>query len=218
VSPGEQQYQTGNGEPERGSGTTSFHVRRACALEPSSIAWLFARFSPLLQVQAAYRLRGPLRRLYDPEDLVNEVWIITLPRLEDLRERDGHLGPVLLRFLGTTLLNRANQLIARELGRPRVVEGDKSVGTPALERVPDSLATASTLAEQDEAMRSMRKALGELEVKDREVLVLRLIEEVPNEVVAKMLALTPGAVSKRLKSALEHLRQHMPVSIFGELG
>jgi len=87
-----------------------------------------------------------------------------------------------------------------------------------VERLPDSLANASSLAERDEAKRSLDDALAELEDKDREVIVLRLIEQVPNEEVARLLQVTPGAVSRRLKSALERLRRRLPRSIFGELG
>ena len=102
---------------------TSIHIARAHDGDEGSRAWLVARFTPLLEVQAGYRLQGDLRRLCDPEELVDEVWLVTLPRLGDLRPRDGHWKPVLLKFLATTLLNKVNSMMMRHLReRARRVE------------------------------------------------------------------------------------------------
>jgi RNA polymerase sigma factor (sigma-70 family) len=204
---------------KNGPDSTTYHVRRARTLERGSIAWLIARFTPLLLVQASYRLRGSLRRLYDPEDLVDEVWLITLPRLGDLEERDGRLGPVLLRFLSTTLLNKANQMIQRSMRQPPRAGGiaDGSSVDLHLDGLPASYSGASSAAEQDEAMLALRAALAELEEPEREVLVLRGIEEVPNELVAKLLGLSPGGVTRRYQKALERLRKRLPGSIFDDL-
>ena len=201
------------------SDSTSFHVRRAQALERTSVAWLIARFSPLLLVQASYRLRGTLRRVYDPEDLVDEVWVVALSRLGDLEDREGRLGPVLMRFLGTTLLNKANQLIERSLAHPQAFDAhaSSSSSTPLIDRLPASIAEASTMAERDEAMLALRTALAELDEPDREVLVLRGIEQIPNDAVAKLLGLTPGAVTRRYQKALDRLRRRVPGSIFDDL-
>jgi RNA polymerase sigma factor (sigma-70 family) len=201
------------------SDSTTFHVRRAQALEHASVAWLIARFSPLLLVQASYRLRGTLRRLYDPEDLVDEVWLVVLPRLGDLEERGGRLGPVLLRYLGTTLLNKANQMIQRALRQPPVAGAlaDSSTDSPALAGLPATYSDASSAAARDEAMLALRTALAELEEPEREILVLRGIEQVPLDAAAKLLGLTPGAVTRRYQKALERLRLRLPGSIFDEL-
>ena len=203
---------------ERPPDATSFHVRRAQALETASLAWLIARFSPLLLVQANYRLRGTLRRVYDPEDLVDEVWLAALPRLEDLKERDGRLGPVLLRFLGTTLLNKANQWIEQALTHRRM--GEPALGSssmPGIERLQISFEDACSRAQHDEATGALRSALAELDEKDREVLILRGIEQLPNEGVAQLLGVTPGTATRRYQRALERLRVRLPGSIFEEL-
>jgi RNA polymerase sigma factor (sigma-70 family) len=204
-------------ETDGESDSTTFHVRRAQALDRTSVAWLIARFSPLLLVQAGYRLRGSLRRLHDPEDLVDEVWLATLPRLGDLRDRDGRLGPVLLRYLGTTLLNKANQMIQRALKQPPVAGAlsDGSSRAPPLDGLPASYSDASSVAARDEAMLALRAALAELE--EREVLVLRGIEQVPIDAAAKLLGVTPGAVTRRYQKALARLRLRLPGSIFDEL-
>ena len=96
-------------------GPTSVHIARAHDGDEASRAWIVARFSPFLLMQARYRLHGGLRRICTPEDIVDEVWLVTLPRLGDLRPRDGTWKPVLLKFLGTTLLNQVNTLLTRHL-------------------------------------------------------------------------------------------------------
>jgi len=198
------------------SESTNFHLQRAVAADPVSLAWLMTRLTPFLRLQARYRLRGCLRRIYDPDDLVNDVWAVILPRLGDLRERDGSLWPVLLRFLGTTLLHRANQLLARELSRQGSEGHGEGSGPSPLDQLPAPLATASSLAEHNELLVGLSDALAGLEEEDRQVIVLRLIEQVPNVDAAQLLGVTPGAVSKRLKAALERIRQRLHASALGE--
>ena len=53
---------------------TSYHVRRAREGSRESVEWVVKKFTPILLASAHYRLRGALRSLYDPEDLVQEVW------------------------------------------------------------------------------------------------------------------------------------------------
>ena len=99
-------------EPEA---LTSLHVRRAADGDGGSLSWVVSRLSPLLLAQATYRLGSRLRALYEPEDLVNETWAVTLPKLAELPARDGRLTPVLLRFLSTTLLHRIQSLVRSPL-------------------------------------------------------------------------------------------------------
>lgn len=51
-------------------GGTTPHVRRAIGGDHASMGWLVERFSPLLLLQAEYRLGRTLRGRFDPEDLV----------------------------------------------------------------------------------------------------------------------------------------------------
>ena len=87
----------------------------ALAGEQASLAWVVAHFTPFLRLQAGYRIQGGMRRHHDPDDIVDEVWMIVLPRLAELQERDGHCTPVLMKFLATTLLHRVNNHLTRYL-------------------------------------------------------------------------------------------------------
>jgi len=199
---------------------TTLHLRRARDGADESLAWLVARFSPLLRAQAAYRLPGSLSRLIDPDDLVDEVWLVALPRLGDLRERDGHGAPVLLKFLSATLLNKVNNLITKHLRGPRggrVSNPEGQAASEPLDRYPAQLTSALTLAQRDERRDALRRALDELPPQDREILVLRGIEQVSNREVGRQLGLEPSAVTMRYRRALERLRDQLPGSLLDEL-
>jgi RNA polymerase sigma factor (sigma-70 family) len=194
---------------------TSLHVRGAIAGAAGSVEWIVARFTPLLRAQAAHRLDGPLRRVVDPEDLVQDVWTRALPRLPDLEPRDGRFTPVLVRFLATTLLNRVNNLLQRQLradGR----------NTPAgADPLPSTLSAEATQALNGvlraERTDAVHAAIEALEPEDRVIVILRGIEQHPLSEVAVILSLVPNTVSVRYRRALEKLRRALPGSIFDEL-
>src|SRR5262245_6482251 len=95
----------------RGEDLTTLHLRAALRGDRAGLEWFVERFTPLLLAQASHRLGPELRRLTDPEDLVQDVWVRVLPRLAGLKPRDGRMTPVVLRFASSTLLNRLNSLL-----------------------------------------------------------------------------------------------------------
>ena len=99
---------------------TTFHVRNAIAGDDQSIGWLVGRLAPLLKSQAFYRLGPQLSRVVDPEDLVAEAWLATLPKLRGLEIRGDRATPVLLSYVGTVIRNRATQRL-REFARRGMV-------------------------------------------------------------------------------------------------
>jgi RNA polymerase sigma factor (sigma-70 family) len=203
------------------SDLTSIHVRRAEEGDAASLEWIVKRFSPLLLAQARFRLGERLRRLHEPEDLVNEVWARALPRLSRLGSRDGRHTPVLLHFLATTLLNRVNDWLKVEIAGPRGrLRVDRPAGTETsdwLAKFPaDSIGVVTSVVRR-ERDGTIAKALEELDPADREIIVLRAIEQNPGSMVAAMLKLSEKAVSMRYRRALERLRTRIPGSVFEEI-
>lgn len=200
---------------------TSYHVRRARDGEAASLEWVISRFSPLLRIQAEYRLTGPLRRLHDADDLVDEVWLVALERLGDLRPREGRWTPVLLKYLSSTLLNKINNLLTSHLRNPAPMslEGGRSAGRSVapIGRVAAGGTSVLGGALRHESQDAVHEALLRLEAKEREVLVLRGIEQIDNQEVARILGEQPGTVSKRFRRALGALRAQLPGSLFDEL-
>jgi RNA polymerase sigma-70 factor (ECF subfamily) len=70
----------------------------------------------------------------------------------------------------------------------------------------DSLTTPSQCAVRKETIAGLRQALEQLDEIDREVLVLRHLEELSNNEVAQILGIDKYAASKRYLRALARLR------------
>jgi RNA polymerase sigma-70 factor (ECF subfamily) len=197
----------------RAASETSAHVRHARKGDAKSIAWLVERFAPLLLAQASYRLRRLPRGTYDPEDLVQDAWIAALPRLPDLPARDDRYTPVLMRFLSTALLNRSNTLLQKHLKGKPLKESASSV----LSKLADHATRAVSRTLRSEAGETLRAALAELSPQDREIVVLRGIEQNKNETIAELLDLKPNTVASRYRRALARLRNRLKGTVFDEL-
>ncbi|MBK8978168.1 MAG: sigma-70 family RNA polymerase sigma factor [Planctomycetes bacterium] len=187
------------------------HVRRAVGGDATSLTWVVERFTPLLRAQAAYRLGSGLTRFVDAEDLVQDVWVRTLPKLGDLSPRDERLAPVLVRYLGVTLLRRLKDLVDRHLtGKPAV--GEVSVGELAIDR-----SGVVTRAMRREDHHELQRRLDALDPRDREILVLRGIEQRGNGEVAALLGVPANPAAVRYRRALEKLRDLWPLPAGGDL-
>ncbi len=195
---------------------TSLQLRRAVGGDADSLTWVVRRLSPLLIAQADYRLGPDLRKLYDAEDLVSEVWMVALPRLGDLSSRDGRQTPVLLKFLTTTLTFRINNLLRQMIRRRSHAEGEPE-RLAGLEDLPARTRGAITQAVRRETVDQVAASLEGLEPQDREIILLRGIEQQTNGEVAAALDLTPKAVSTRYHRALDKLRARLPCEVFDEL-
>ena len=185
-----------------------------------SLGWLVARLSPVLLADAAYRLGPMLRAQYEPEDLVNEAWLVALPKLAELQARDGRYAPVLVRFLSTTMALKINNLLRKQARRgPRDSQpssGAVEADFDALEQYPADVTGAVTHAVRSELVDQVRQSLDELPEKDREVIVLRGVQGQPSKTVAVLLESTPAAIDQRYRRALARLRGTLPDSIFAD--
>lgn len=200
-----------------GSDLTTHHVRRAAEGEAGSLDWIVARFSPFLLVHARQRLLPRLRDLYDPEDLVQDVWAVALPRLGSLPERGGRLTPVLLKFLGTTLLNRYGNLLQKHIqGKPLRQHGEGA--SDGIDAMPKDVTGAITHAVRNEQAERVRVAIDQLAPRDREVLVLRGLEQGSPEDVALVIGTSRQDVAVRYHRALKRLRKQLPGTILDEIG
>lgn len=190
---------------------TSLNVRKAVEGDAESLEWVVRRLSPLLLTHAAYRVRA-LDGAIDAEDIVQETWLKTLPRLDDLRPRDGRLTPVLLKFM-TTIVNRRAKDLLQKMARGRAVRLDDGHAA----ETPGEHSGVVSHAIRDETRSAVWTALQRLTPTDREVVILRGIEQSPLEAVATSLCSTAEAVRKRYHRALVQLRTLLPESVFAEL-
>lgn len=151
-----------------------------------------------------------------PADLVHEAWLVLLPRLTSLPPRNGRMTPVLLSFLSTTIINNLNNLLRRELRRRLRadvcdIEFDSNVDPSG----PQSEVIRGLV--RNEARCQVRELLDALPADERQIIVLRGIEQQSSEDVAALLGLSLDAVYKRYSRALAKLRARLPRSVFDEL-
>ena len=190
---------------------TTLHVRRARRGDDESLAWLFERFTPLLLAQARYRLGTHLAGVVSPEDVVQDVWAVALPALPGLEPGEGRETPVVMKFLSTTLLYRVNEVARRHIRqRTRSLQDDGPSGAgSALGRLPDASRGALSRIAEREGARRLLEEIERLSEADRQVMVLRGIEQHSNQETAELLGQTPNAVSLRYNRVLRTLRERL---------
>ena len=196
-------------DPPDADALTTLHVRRAKDGDGASLEWLVSRFTPLLLAQARRRVGPTLARKVDPEDVVQDVWAITLPRLPALAEPGGRATPALMRFLATTLLHRVNDLLRR-----RAVGAEDE---PPRSSLPGATRGPLQRALESELAAEVERALGELPARDQEIVVLRLIEQHSNAEAADLLGLKPNTAAQAFGRALDRLRARVGDALLAEL-
>ncbi len=197
----------------------SLSIRRASGGNASDLAALVDAFTPLLLVQAEYRVGAALRRFVEPADVVNDVWLVALRRLPDFRPEPGRATSGLVRFLGTVMLHHVRDLYEKHIaGKPQakvaIAGPASSVGGVELSAETTGIVTKAARAERHS---TLQNAIAQLDPVDRAVVVLRAIEDQPNQVVAGATGLAPNTVSVRLRRAIEKLRKLLPESLAREL-
>lgn len=194
---------------------TSVHIKRAREGDAESTTWIVERFHPLLVATARYRLGGALKRLADPEDVVDETWLAALPQLATIGSPEARAAPVLLRFLSAVLFNRIRDLARRSLNRARLAPSAESSSAP-LSEIARLTRGAVTRLVDDERAKAVRDAIGDLSPDDREILVLRGIEGASYAEIEAAVGTSAKAAAMRYGRALERLRRALPGGVFDE--
>ena len=174
-------------------------VRRGDADAFEALARLYA---PRM-FRLAVRLTG---RREDAEDLVQETLVKALPALKRFEGR-ARLSTYLLRAMTNLWKNRL-----RAKRRSRLVDwfrgGRKTEDGELLEPVAvDESPTPLERLEQRDRARQVREAVSRLEPQRRLTLLLREVEEMSYEEIARMTGVPVGTVRSRLARARDDLRR-----------
>jgi RNA polymerase sigma factor (sigma-70 family) len=191
---------------------TTLHVRRARAGDAASLAWVIERFTPLLIAQARYRLGSRLAARVAPEDVVQDVWAIAIPRLAELALRAGRATPVLLRFLGTSVLLRVNDLLRRHAHGMAELDGSRP-----FDALPEDTRGPVSRAVHGESRALVLAAIEALDERDRALVVLRAIEQRGNAEAAELLGMAPNTAAQAYRRALDRLKERLANSAFDDL-
>jgi RNA polymerase sigma-70 factor (ECF subfamily) len=186
-------------------------VEAAASGDQQARGTLLERHRERLRRMIAVRLDPRLAPRLDPSDIVQETLAEADRRLDEyLGDRAVAFYPW-LRQIATDRLGMAHRRHLRA-GR-RTVAREEPGGLPEgsalqlAERVLGSGGSPSAGLMREERRQQVRKALEELPERDREVLVLRYLEQHSTAQTAEVLGLSQGAVKMRLLRAVQRLHE-----------
>jgi RNA polymerase sigma-70 factor, ECF subfamily len=175
---------------------------------------LLARHRARLRQMVALRIDRRVAARVDPSDVVQEAFADAARKLpEYLRERPLPFYPWLRRLAWERLMKLHHRHIAadkRSVTResPAPLPDESALQLAGLLLAPGP--SPSERAQRQELCARVRAALGRLPERDREVLVLRYLEQMSTAEIAAVLGTTAGAVKVRHLRALERLRGLLP--------
>jgi RNA polymerase sigma-70 factor, ECF subfamily len=173
---------------------------------------LLARHRRQLRRMIGVRMDGRVAARVDASDVVQETLMEAARQLpEYLEQRPLPFYPW-LRQIAWKRLERLHQRhvvaqrrsVTREQERP-IMLSDRSL-SPLARRLLSRGATPSRAAVNEEARQRVRQALEQLGERDREVLVLRFLEQMSAAEIAVVLAIPEGTVRVRQLRALQRLQ------------
>jgi RNA polymerase sigma-70 factor, ECF subfamily len=176
---------------------------------------LLARHRDRLRKMIAWRLDRRLAARVDPSDVVQEVLLEASDKMDRyLRERPLPFFPWLRALAGERLATlhrrhiraRGRSVLREEAGLLNLP--DESAAELAARLVTSSTSPTQRALRQEQRERA-QKALGQLSERDREILVLRNLEQLTVASTAEVLGISEGAVKVRHLRALERLREFL---------
>lgn len=190
-------------------------IQRAVQDDQSALGKLFDRHRGRLRRMIVVRLDPALAARVDPSDVIQDTLIEAARKLPGYSSQQSiPFYPWLRRIAWERLVHIHNRhLVAqrrsvrREAGH-KLQLSDESVMEFA-ERFAASQTSPSQGLLRKELQLKVRAGLKELTANDREILVLRFLEELSTEEAAAVLNITPAAAAMRQLRALERLRERL---------
>jgi len=185
---------------------------QAAAGDEAARQELLARHRQRLRQMIAVRIDARLGRRLDPSDVVQEVLTQAWQKLDEyLQMRPLPFYPWLRQLAWERLVKLHRQHIQakkrsliREQENDMVLSGDSVLAL--VDRLLAKGSSPSDRAARNEQCRRVREALDQLAPSDRELLVMRYLEQLSTQEIAAVLEISDGAVRTRHVRAVERLR------------
>ncbi|MFV2067703.1 MAG: sigma-70 family RNA polymerase sigma factor [Pirellulales bacterium] len=174
---------------------------------------LLMKHRPRLRRMVAARLDPRLAGRVDPSDVVQDTFLEALGKLPAyLRERPLPIYPWLRQLAANRLAHAYQQhLHAQRRSVTREASPDLGLSRASVAQLAQSLvapgSSPSRQLEQKESQRQVRAALDRLPRIDREVLILRFVEQLTTRQTASILGISPEAVGMRRLRALRRMSE-----------
>lgn len=198
--------------PSSNSATTDELLRRVRRGDESARHALLARHRPRLIRMVSVRLDRRMTARFDPSDVVQDALIEADRRLDDYMSHPTVPFYAWLRqFAWQRLVElRRRHLQAKRRSVTREQPPEVMLPGKSSARLADQLLASTSQPLQhlirEELRARIQKALKDLAPRDREVLVLRYLEQLSTAEIAGVLEITEGAVRTRHVRALDRLR------------
>jgi len=174
-------------------------VRRIQAGEHAAWDRLYLRYRDRLLLSIRCRLGRTLRARLESEDILHSVFRDALSDVH--RFRPGDAGSF-NRYLHACVLNKIRSKADYHNAEKR--RGEVPLSDFLVASLPNP-ADATPRYADSERFERLERALARLPEETREVIVLRLVEELPNQQVAEVMGKTPEAASKLYNRGLARM-------------
>lgn len=176
-------------------------------LPAGDVNGLFAAERPALVRFVSRRLSRQLRTRLDASDVVQEIFREAYRRFEDYQSTQPMPFRLWLRKLAFDRVameyRRHVGAAQRSVGREAMVCDDSSAA--CAERFVADESTPSGKLHRQERIAAVRRALENLEPTDREILCLRMVDELPYSEIAALLEMQAATARQRYGRALAKL-------------
>ncbi len=193
--------------------TDQLLLRRVASGEQSARDELFARHRDRLRRMIEVRMDRRIGRRVDPSDVIQEALIEATRLLPDYLERQPVLFYPWLRRIAWKSLARLHRTHA-QTGK-RDVGQEVDIGLPddsVMELAQIIVAPGTNVVKkrvQEEMYTRVRIALDRMKRQDREVLILRYLEDMTVREIAESIGISEGAVKMRQARALQRLTRSL---------
>jgi RNA polymerase sigma-70 factor (ECF subfamily) len=177
---------------EKGRHSTTVNLAlQAQSLDYESCTLLCERLTPALLAWARLRVPRGSWKPVEPEDVVQEVWLRALSRLDSFDPSKGTFRMWMFGIAGRALLDLLRRAI-----RGSAAGSDSSTEDPFV-RVADDATAVSTRLCRSESFQLVAQRLAALGEEERRLIIYRGLEGLPHEEVAKRLGIGVEAATKR---------------------
>jgi len=184
----------------------------AAAGNPGAASDLLEQHRAALRRMIALRLDRGVARRVDASDVVQDVLLEASKRLADYLQDPRMPFHLWLRHLALDRmidLHRRHHAQRRDVGRERALQSSPLSGKSSLDlaaQLQDQELTPAAAAIRKELAGRFLAALDQLDEQDREIILLRHVEQMGNSEAAEALGLAQAAAGMRYLRALRRLR------------
>ena len=190
-------------------------VERAATGDAAAVDELLGLHRLRLRTMVAVRIDSRLLSRVDPSDIVQDALVTAHQRLPRyLKDRAIPFYPWLRQIaLGKLIDNHRRHMLAGRRDVRQTAKWNPSLSDQSAillaDRLHSSITSPSQRAIRDETKRRVKEALTNMSDTDREIIILRHLEDLSVKEIAAVLAIAEGTVKSRHYRALERLRKQI---------